>query len=353
MTLAVPSASAPCSQPPAEHDRHRADGGLPEQGPAERSPTEQGHTEPGHTEPRHSADQGAGRRRGRGGTSGAGVTARANAAHSATVGGDAVRDNTVRGTAPSSTAVRGVPADGRARVLPTAVALCLSVFLALTGCGTLDDTGSPTGTGGTAGAGGRGQVVTVGTAVATLQSVPVHPATTSPPYRRDEFGSAWSDVDNNGCDTRNDILHRDLTLVTVGRNLCIVLTGELRDPYTNRIVRFDRSRSASAIQIDHVVALADAWRTGAAFWSPDKRLAFANDPENLLAVNGPTNQEKSDDDAARWLPPNRGYRCRYVARQIGVKARYGLWMEMAEREAMIKILSGCPEQPVLGAARTR
>ncbi|AEH07738.1 MULTISPECIES: HNH endonuclease family protein [Protofrankia] len=257
-----------------------------------------------------------------------------------------VRDTVVRGTA-----ARGVPANGRARILSAAVALCLSVFLALTGCGTLDGAGSPAGSGGTAG--GRGQVVTVGTAVATLQSIPVHPATTSPPYRRDEFGAAWSDVDGNGCDTRNDILHRDLTLVTVRRNSCTVLTGELRDPYTNRIVRFDRSRSASAVQIDHVVALADAWRTGAAFWSPDKRLAFANDPENLLAVNGPTNQDKSDDDAAQWLPPNRGYRCQYVARQIGVKARYGLWVDAAEREAMIKILSGCPDQPVLGTTQTR
>ncbi|WP_242606230.1 HNH endonuclease family protein [Protofrankia symbiont of Coriaria ruscifolia] len=257
------------------------------------------------------------------------------------------RGPAIQGPAIRSTATRGC---GWARTLPVGFVLCLAMCFAATGCGALDRAGPSTDAGGATGR--HGQVITVGAAVATLQSIPVHPATASPRYRRDEFGPAWADVDDNGCDTRNDILHRDLTLVTTKRNSCIVLTGELKDPYTNRTIRFDRSRAADAVQIDHVVALADAWRTGAAFWSPDKRLAFANDPENLLAVNGPTNQDKSDDDASQWLPPNRGYRCRYVARQIGVKARYGLWVDATEREAMIKILSGCPTQPVFGAAQT-
>ncbi len=234
------------------------------------------------------------------------------------------------------------PAIARMRALCVALAVCLGLGFVAAGCGAADNVGAQANAGAGGGAGGRGQATVARTAITTLQSIPVRAATTSPQYRRDEFGTAWQDVDGNGCDTRNDILHRDLTLVNVNKNdSCIVLTGELKDPYTNRVLRFNRARAASAIQIDHVVALSDAWRTGAASWSPEKRVEFANDPENLLAVDGPTNQAKGDDDASEWLPPNQSFQCPYVARQIGVKARYGLWVETAERDAMRRVLAKC------------
>ncbi|WP_239331477.1 HNH endonuclease family protein [Frankia sp. CiP3] len=240
---------------------------------------------------------------------------------------------------------RGAP--GTARAL---LALCLGLVFVASACGSAGDASAASA--GAVGGAGQGGQAAAGSALATLRSMPVHAATNSPPYRRDKFGDPWQDVDGNGCDTRNDILRRDLTLVTVRQgDPCIVLTGELKDPYTNRTVRFNRARDAAAVQIDHVIALADSWRTGAASWPSDKLVAFANDPENLLAVDGPTNQDKSDDDAAQWLPPNQAYRCQYVARQIGVKARYGLWLEPAERDAMAKTLAKCPAQPVLGGNR--
>jgi len=195
--------------------------------------------------------------------------------------------------------------------------------------------------------------VPTGSALELLDTLPVQEEVGSPRYRRDEFGESWADVDENGCDTRNDILHRDLRSVTVRRSdECIVLTGELTDPYTTRIVRFNRERNASGVQIDHVIPLADAWRTGAFEWPEDKRLQFANDPENLLAVEGSVNQQKSDQDASEWLPPNRGAQCPYVARQVGLKARYGIWVEPAEAEAMRAVLQTCPDQPPLGLTPT-
>jgi hypothetical protein len=236
-----------------------------------------------------------------------------------------------------------------ARTLAVGLALCLGLSVVTTACGSPRHAS-------TAGAGGgdsatQGGQVAAGSALATLRSIPTRTAKAASPYRRDNFGDPWKDVDGNGCDTRNDVLHRDLTLVTVKQgDPCVVLAGELRDPYTNRIIRFNRSRAAAAVQIDHVVALADSWRTGASSWPPDTLVRFANDPENLLAVDGGANQDKSDNDAAQWLPPNQAYRCRYVARQIGIKARYGLWVELAERDAMATVLGKCPKQPPLGGS---
>jgi hypothetical protein len=124
-----------------------------------------------------------------------------------------------------------------------------------------------------------------------------------------------------------------------------VLTGTLADPYTGRVIAFRRGEKTSAdVQIDHVVAESNAWQTGAQQLTPARRLQFANDPLNLVAVDGPTNQSKGDSDAATWLPPNKRYRCTYVARQITVKATYGLWVTAAERAAMLRVLQGCPGQ---------
>jgi hypothetical protein len=166
-------------------------------------------------------------------------------------------------------------------------------------------------------------------------------------YSREEFGSAWADVDRNGCDTRDDILNRDLVAKQwrPGTHGCVVVAGVLHDPYTGARLVFAKA-DAAAVQIDHVVSLSDAWQKGAAQWDVTRRRLFANDPLNLLAVDGPTNARKGDGDTATWLPPQRSYRCRFVARQVAVKARWDLSVTAAERDAMARVLSRCPEQRV-------
>jgi hypothetical protein len=164
-------------------------------------------------------------------------------------------------------------------------------------------------------------------------------------FSRGAFGPAWKDVDRNGCDTRNDILNRDLKSIVYkfSKKDCTVESGVLLDPYSGTSIDFQRGVSTSmAVQIDHVVALSDAWQKGAFKWSDEKRLALANDPLNLLAVKGSLNSQKSDGDAATWLPPLKSYRCKYVARQIAVKSKYGVWVTQAEKTAMANILSKCP-----------
>ncbi|MFI7706967.1 HNH endonuclease family protein [Nonomuraea sp. NPDC049480] len=163
-------------------------------------------------------------------------------------------------------------------------------------------------------------------------------------FDRDEFGPAWADVDRNGCDTRNDILKRDLTneKFKSGTHDCIVLSGTLKDPYSGKTIDFKRGQDTSMdVQIDHLIPLSDAWQKGAQRWSETKRKEFANDPLNLMAVDGPLNNQKSDSDAATWLPPRKSYRCTYIARQVDVKAKYELWVTSAEKDAMETILSDC------------
>ncbi|MFJ5693310.1 DUF1524 domain-containing protein [Arthrobacter sp. NPDC093125] len=172
-------------------------------------------------------------------------------------------------------------------------------------------------------------------------------------YDRDLFGQAWSDVDRNGCDTRNDTLKRDLTSITFTNTVpCKVQTGILADPYTGTTISFLRGAATSSdVQIDHVVALSDAWQKGAQQLTLEQRTAFANEPLNLQATDGPTNMKKGDGDAATWLPPNKGFRCEYVARQIVVKATYTLWVTQAEHDAMADILADCSGQLVPTAAK--
>ncbi len=160
-------------------------------------------------------------------------------------------------------------------------------------------------------------------------------------YDRDQFGQAWLDTNRNGCDTRNDILARDLTARATRH--CVVESGTLQDPYTGTPIRFVRG-DGDLVDIDHVVALGNAWATGAAGWDIRKRAALANDPMNLLAVDAGANRQKGDGDAATWVPSNKPYRCAYVARQVAVKAKYGLWATGPERQAMARVLSGCPGQ---------
>ena len=183
-----------------------------------------------------------------------------------------------------------------------------------------------------------------GKALATLDTLSVKGRAPKTGYSREQFGPAWHDADQNGCDTRNDILTRDLRgpQHRPGSG-CVIVAGVLHDPYTGRTVSFVKA-DPMAVQIDHVVALSNAWRTGARYWDVSKRVALANDPLNLLAVDGPTNQAKGDGDAATWLPPNKSFRCSYVARQVAVKAKYGLWVTAAEAAAIRRVLANCPEQ---------
>ena len=164
-------------------------------------------------------------------------------------------------------------------------------------------------------------------------------------YDRSSF-SHWRDPDRNGCDARNDILRRDLTnlVVKTDSNGCKVLGGVLADPYSGKNIDF--VFGASLVDIDHVVALSNAWQTGAFQFTSEIRLQFANDPLNLLAVSASLNRQKGDGDAATWLPPTKSYRCQYVARQIAVKKKYGLWLTKPEKVAMSTLLAKCPKEEI-------
>ena len=178
-------------------------------------------------------------------------------------------------------------------------------------------------------------------ALTTLEKLPVKGRAPKTGYSRNQFGPQWSDVDRNGCDTRNDILKRDLTAIVVREKTrnCVIESGILEDPYSGEKIEFQRGEKTSAlVQIDHVVALSNAWQTGIFQATTKVRTAFANDPLNLMAVKGSLNSQKGDGDAATWLPPNKAFRCTYVARQINVKFKYGLWVTKAEKEAMARIL---------------
>ena len=186
-----------------------------------------------------------------------------------------------------------------------------------------------------------------GLATAVLETLPVKGRAPKTGYTRDQFGQAWADVDRNGCDTRNDILKRDLTSIIykVGTRNCVVASGTLVDRYSGETINFVRGNVTSMeVQIDHVVALSNAWQTGAFKLSADQRKALANDPLNLFAVKGSLNQQKSDGDAATWLPPLKSFRCAYVAQQIAVKMKYSLWVVPPEKAAMVAILAKCPAQ---------
>ncbi len=158
-------------------------------------------------------------------------------------------------------------------------------------------------------------------------------------YSRDQFGSAWKDVDRNGCDTRNDILRRDFATVVIadGTGGCKVIGGSWTDPYSNAAYTFKEQPSGA--QIDHVVSLKNAWEMGADMWSSSERVEFANDPLNLLVTISSLNQQKSDSNAASWLPPYKPGRCAFIARQVAVKTKYQLFVTPSEKVAMLKVLT--------------
>lgn len=179
-------------------------------------------------------------------------------------------------------------------------------------------------------------------ALDTLEQLSIKGRSPKTGYDRSQFGDGWQEKE--GCDTRNIILNRDLKNVITNDN-CQVISGTLNDPYTNKIINFIRSSNYSDIvQIDHVVALSDAWQKGAQLLTSEQRVQFANDPLELLAVDGNANQQKGDGDAATWLPSNKSFRCQYIARQIAVKYKYDLWVTQAEYDTMTDILNKCDDQ---------
>lgn len=174
-------------------------------------------------------------------------------------------------------------------------------------------------------------------ALKTLEELPIKGRAPKTGYSRAQFGDGWASV--NGCTTRQIILHRDLTDITMA-NECTIASGILQDPYTGETIHFS-SADSSAVQIDHIVALSDAWQKGAQQLTKEQRQQLANDPLELLAVDGPANQQKGDGDAATWLPKNKAFRCTYIERQVIVKQKYSLWVTDAEKTAMIDVLKSC------------
>lgn len=165
-------------------------------------------------------------------------------------------------------------------------------------------------------------------------------------YSREQFYNGWPTVD--GCSLRQRIIKREFGDSAVLEE-CNVISGEFDEPYTGEHLVFtSREQISNGIQIDHVVALSDAWQKGAQGLDQAKRYELATDPLNLLAVDASANKKKSDGDAATWLPPNKKFRCQYVARQVSVKYKYSLWVTDAEKSAIAKVLENCPNEPAVG-----
>ena len=229
--------------------------------------------------------------------------------------------------------------------------LLLAVLVALTGC-TFDwqneGASQPT-----LSSVGQGDVPagTLDPAAATtaLAALPVAGKTSLDGYDRGcgegegcVFGPAWADVDRNGCDQRNDVLHRDLTAVQVreGTHDCVVVGGVLDDPYTGQTVTFVKA-DAAEVPIDHVVPLAAAWVQGAAGWPAEQRQAFANDLANLMATTRAANSAKGDSTAEEWVPDDPSYGCSYASVVVTVKSRYALAVTPAESTALQSLLATC------------
>lgn len=181
-----------------------------------------------------------------------------------------------------------------------------------------------------------------------LEKLPVKGRAPKTGYSREEFYSNWPTID--GCNLRQRIIRRELgDTATLSSDNCTVIAGEYDEPYTGKHQIFHvKEEITKGIQIDHVVALSDAWQKGAQQLDPAARHNLATDPLNLLAVDASTNQQKSDGDAATWLPPNKKFRCQYVARQVSVKYKYNLWITEAEKSAITQVLTNCPNEPAVG-----
>jgi hypothetical protein len=175
---------------------------------------------------------------------------------------------------------------------------------------------------------------------ALLDRLAVGPEQDAATYRRAAFGRRWADVDGNGCSTRDDVLARDLEQVR-RRGRCVVVAGTFTDVYTGATGRFEKAR-ADLVQIDHVVALAEAWRSGASTWTEDRRLRYANDPTVLVVTTRAVNSGKGDQDAGTWAPADRSRACRFARMVVEIKTAYGLSVDPRERAGLRSDLAGCP-----------
>lgn len=267
-----------------------------------------------------------------------------------------------------------------ARFATATAAVVAGCLLVLTGCG-VTAVEQPTATGATTATGAPSQRESMAPPTPTADASTSAPKETAPPasgsdartavaalatlqikgrvpmtgYDRDRFGTEWSDAvgdfcyTRNGCDTRNDILARDLQRETVESNGCVVTAGILAyEPYTGEDDRpFVKGGSyEQAFDVEHIVALGNAWATGAQRLSEERRAELANDPVNLMLTDPSLNRSKGDADFATWLPPNKPFRCSYAARQIRVKQKYQLWMTAPEKAAMERVLATCPNEPL-------
>lgn len=198
------------------------------------------------------------------------------------------------------------------------------------------------------GDGSSGDEAGAPTAVAVLEKLEIKGRAPKTGYTREEFYKTWPTIE--GCSLRQRIIRREVGETAVlADDKCTVTHGSFVEPYTGKELNLkEKAEFSKGVQIDHVVALSDAWQKGAQNLSADERYSLATDPLNLLAVDSSANQGKSDGDAATWLPPNKGFRCQYVARQVSVKYKYRLWVTEAEHDAIARILETCPAEPAVG-----
>jgi hypothetical protein len=233
----------------------------------------------------------------------------------------------------------------------SAVVVLLAVLLALTGCEA--EWQLESGAAEPAAVVGQGDVpagtLDPAAAATALAGLPVAEKTALDGYERGcgegegcVFGPAWSDVDRNGCDQRNDVLHRDLTAVEVreGTRGCVVVAGVLDDPYTGEVVQFVKA-DAAEVPVDHVVPLAAAWAQGASAWTDERREAFANDLANLVATTRSENSSKGDSTADEWVPSDPAHGCSYATVVVSVKTAYALSVTPAEAQALQSLLATC------------
>lgn len=185
-------------------------------------------------------------------------------------------------------------------------------------------------------------------ATAVLEKIEVKGRAPKTNYSRDKFYDEWPK--ENGCNLRQRILKRDFgESAKLDSDNCTVIGGKFIEPYNGEEKEFtEKSQISKGIQIDHIVALSDAWQKGAQYKTAEERFLIATDPLNLVAADASVNMQKSDGDAATWLPKNKSFRCQYVTRQISVKYKYGLWVTNAEKDAMNNVLSKCPEERAIG-----
>lgn len=172
--------------------------------------------------------------------------------------------------------------------------------------------------------------------LARLATAPEHPDG----YDRALF-IHWSDADRDGCSTRSEVLIAE-SRTTARRGTGCSVAGSWRSAYDGVT-----TTTASRFDIDHVVALKEAWDSGAWGWTSARRKAYANDLgdwRSLRAVSAASNRSKGDKDPAQWLPPLKSFRCTYARDWVVVKVRWNLSVDALERAALKRILAGCPER---------